>query len=35
MAEIDETQDGEKISTLQAFHGVVTRGLFYFCAMSL
>ena len=34
VAEIDETEDGEKINTLQEFHGVGTRGLFYFYAMS-
>lgn len=32
VANIDETEDGEKINTLQAFHGVGTRGLFYFYA---
>jgi hypothetical protein len=34
VAEIDETEDSEKINTLQAFHGVgtCTRGLFYFYA---
>lgn len=32
MVENDDTEDGEKIGTLQAFHGVGTRGLFYFFA---
>ena len=32
VVENDDTEDGEKIGTLQAFHGVGTRGLFYFFA---
>lgn len=31
-AENDDTEDGENFSPLQAFHGVGTRGLFYFYA---
>ena len=32
IVENEEAEDGEKIGTLQAFHGVGTRGLFYFYA---
>ena len=32
MVEIEEAEEGEKISALQAFHGVGTRRLFYFHA---
>ena len=32
IVENEETEEGEKVGTLQAFHGVGTRGLFYFYA---